>query len=67
MTRPDNGPLYVDSATPECGAKDSDYFCTAAKGHTGPHMAYGGWLEEGDPPDRPVVLCHSWPRRVGAS
>jgi hypothetical protein len=54
--RPDNRPQR-----PDCGAHDSDYVCTAARGHTGYHMAYNGRVRDGAPSPS---LCHSWPQET---
>jgi hypothetical protein len=57
--RPDNSPLPSGIVTQICNAEDSDYGCTAAEGHTGPHMAYASMIEDGKP--WPVV-AHCWPQ-----
>ncbi len=58
--RPDNGPLHAAVfGVHECGAADGDYICTAAQGHTGPHMAYDAVVTDRTPEPN---LCHSWPQ-----
>jgi hypothetical protein len=49
--RPDNTWLGLGSELTPCSALSLGYACTAQKGHTGDHMAYGA---SGN-------VCHTWP------
>jgi hypothetical protein len=64
--RPGNGPLHADTGARSCGAENRKedrllFICTAAEGHTGPHMAYDAMISDGGPVPS---LCHSWPQEA---